>query len=62
MAESGRCSENTVTHPLGTTKTPMCPDEPHLPIDYVEPLYCTFTHVTTDVNNVKINTYELVIE
>ena len=48
--------------PIGTTKTPMFPNEPHIPIDYVEPMFCTFTHVTTNIDNVKINTYELTIE
>lgn len=48
--------------PIGTTKTPMFPNEPHIPMDYVEPMFCTFTHVTTNIDNVKINTYELTIE
>ncbi len=48
--------------PIGKVRTPVFPDEPHIPIDYVEPVYCSFTHVTTDINNVKIKTYELIIE
>ena len=47
--------------PIGTIKTPLFPNEPHLPIDWVKPLYCTFNHVTTEIEGVKINTYELTV-
>jgi len=36
-------------------------NEPHLPIDWVKPLYCTFHHITTDVKGVKIETYGVII-
>lgn len=46
--------------PIGTIKTPVF--TPHLPIDWVKPTYCTFTPVTTEIDRVKIKTYELNIE
>ena len=48
--------------PIGVFKTPMFSNEPHLPIDYIEPVYCTFSHVTTNMNGVLIKNYELIIE
>lgn len=48
--------------PIGTLKTPMFPDKPHLPIDWIEPIYPTFSHVRNDINNVIIENYELYVE
>ena len=48
--------------PIGTIKTPLFPNEPHLTIDWVCPLFCTFTHLTTEIDGVKINTYKPTIE
>ena len=49
--------------PIGKVRQPIqFPDESHLPIELVEPTFCTFTHVTTNINNINIKTYELVIE
>lgn len=49
--------------PIGTIRTPLFPNEPHLPIDWVKPLFCTFNHVTTEIDaGVKVNTYEITIE
>ena len=47
--------------PIGIIKAPLFSNEPHLPIDWVKPLYCTFNHVTTEIEGVKINTYELTV-
>lgn len=43
--------------PLGVIETPHSPNDPHLPIDWVKPIYCNFHHVTTEIDGVKINTY-----
>lgn len=48
--------------PIGTIKTPLFPNEPHLPIDYVMPTYLTFAHVITKIKGVNISTYELIVE
>lgn len=48
--------------PIGTLRTPLFPSEPHLPIDWVKPLYCTFNHVVTEIDGVEIRNYELKIE
>jgi len=48
--------------PIGNFREPMFPNEPHLPIDYIEPLYCTFTYVITDKDGAKIRSYELLTE
>lgn len=48
--------------PIGVIKTPLFHNEPHLPIDWVSPIFCTFQHVTTKINKVKIKTYEPIIE
>lgn len=37
-------------------------DEPHIIADFIQPIYCDFTHVTTEVNGVKTKIYELTIE
>ena len=48
--------------PIGKVKAPLFPNEAHLPIELVEPHYPTFSHVTTDVGGVMIETYEVNIE
>lgn len=48
--------------PIGIIKKPLFSNEPHLPIDCVKPLYCTFNHVTTEIERIKINTYELIVD
>lgn len=48
--------------PIGTIKAPLFPNEPHLPIDWVKPLYCTFNPLTTEIEGVKINTYYLTVD
>ena len=47
--------------PIGKYKSMLFPNEPHLPIDYINPAYCTVTYVTTNVNNMTIKNYELII-
>ena len=61
----GRIGQMLAEHgdaPIGTIKTPVFPQEAHLPIDWVNPIYCTFAHVTNEIYGVKINTYELLID
>jgi len=48
--------------PIGKFKAPLFPNEAHLPIEWVEPEYVNVSHITTDVDGVKIKTYEVNIE
>ena len=60
----GRIGQMLAEHgdaPIGHIKTPMFP-EGSMEIDWIEPMYCTFTHVTNEIQGVKIKTYEPVID
>ena len=48
--------------PIGRVESPMFPNEPHLPIDWIKPIYCSFNLVTTKMDRIEIKTYEPVIE
>ena len=48
--------------PIGKVESPMFPDEPHTTADCIKPIYCSFHLVTTEIDKVKIKTYEPVIE
>lgn len=48
--------------PIGTIKTPLFANEPHLPIDWVRPIYLSFHPIITEIEGVKINSYEPIIE
>lgn len=48
--------------PIGRVVRPMFSNEPHIIADFIQPIYCDFSHVTTDMNGVKIKTYEPTIE
>lgn len=48
--------------PIGIIKQPMFADEPHTVDDYIKPMYCTFNHLSTEIDRVKINTYMLTVD
>ena len=48
--------------PIGVIVSPMFPDEPHQPIDYVSPIYADFNLCTTQIDGVDIKTYEPIID
>lgn len=58
----GQMLEEHGDAPIGVIKSPLFLNELHLPIDWIKPLYCTFNHVTTDIDGIKIKNYELAIE
>lgn len=61
----GRIGQMLAEHgdaPIGRVVTPPFLDEPHIITDFIQPIYCDFTHVTTEMNGVKIKTYEPSIE
>jgi hypothetical protein len=46
--------------PIGKVRTPVKFQDERLTTDkWVEPMYCTFTPILTDIGGVKIKTYEL---
>ncbi len=48
--------------PIGRVESPIFTDEPYTTVDCIKPIYCTFHLVTTEIDRVKIKTYEPVIE
>lgn len=48
--------------PIGKVKSPMFPNELHTADDLIKPIYCSFHLVTTEIDRIKIKTYEPVIE
>ena len=61
----GRIGQMLAEHgdaPIGRVETQQRLDEPHLIADFIQPIYCDFSHVTTEMNGVKIKTYEPTIE
>lgn len=61
----GRIGQILAEHgdaPIGYCKKPAGASEHNITLDWIEPIYCTVTHVTTDVDNVIIHTYELLLE
>lgn len=47
--------------PIGEVKHPMS-KPPYMAEDYISPVYCSFTHVTTEVSHrVKLSTYQITI-
>lgn len=48
--------------PIGKIESPMFPDELHTPDDWIKPIHCKFHLVTTEIGEIKIKTYEPVIE
>ena len=61
----GRIGQMLAEHgdaPIGRFVMPMYPGEPHILSDYIQPIYCSFTHVTTEIDRAKIYTYEPVLE
>lgn len=48
--------------PIGRFRMPMFPNEAHLPIDWIKPLYCNFSCVTTEIGEMKIKNYEIIID
>lgn len=61
----GRIGQMLAEHgdaPIGRVVMPMFPDQPHIIADFIQPIYCDFAHVTTEMYGVKIKTCEPVIE
>jgi len=61
----GRIGQMLAEHgdaPIGRVVTPPFLDEPHVIADFIQPIYCDFSHVTTEMYGVKIKTYEPAIE
>lgn len=48
--------------PIGKVESLMFPNELHISADLIKPIYCSFHLVTTEIDRVKIKTYEPVIE
>ncbi len=48
--------------PIGIVESPIFPEELHTTADWIKPIYCSFHLVTTEIDRVKIKTYEPVIE
>ena len=48
--------------PIGKVESPMFPNELHTSADLIKPIYCSFHLVATEIDRVKIKTYEPVIE
>lgn len=40
--------------PIGQVRTPLFPDEPRHPIEWVKPLYCEVTQFNTEIDGVNI--------
>lgn len=61
----GRIGQVLAEHgdaPLGYIRKPMFANEPHLVVDYINPVYCKVTRVENEINGVKISTCEILIE
>ncbi len=48
--------------PIGKVESPMFPNEPHTTADWIKPIYCSFHLVTTEIDQIKIKTYEPAIK
>lgn len=58
----GRIGQTLREHgdaPIGRVRMPSHPEEPHLPAEWIEPVYIAVTPVTTEIDGVKHRTYEI---
>lgn len=58
----GRIGQTLREHgdaPIGYVKRPLFSDGVHFPMDYIQPVYCEVAPVTTEIDGIKIKTYEI---